>query len=114
MELAYTKNGDYFIPDIAIRKQRPIGHYGRLHKAFLAEFCPIRYNELVLSEKLYNECAEVDEAARNRLNVIIPQLMEQYGVSEELKAENQMLWVGKMNMCRSQAEEIVKIELVYC
>jgi hypothetical protein len=114
MELTYTQNGDYFIPDIAIKKQRPIGHYGRLHKAFLAEYRPSLYNELVLSEKLYDHCAEIDEAARNRLNIIIPQLMEQYGVNEELKAENQMLWVGKMNMCRSQAEEIVKMELVYC
>lgn len=114
MELNYTKNGDYYIPDIAIRKHMPLGHYGMLHKAFLAEFCPIQYNELVLSEKLYDECAEIDEAAKNRMNVIIPQLMEQFGVDEKLKAENQMLWVGKMNMIREVAEESVKAELVYC
>lgn len=114
MELTYKQNGDYLIPDITIKKQRSIGRYGMLRKTFLEKYRPSLYNELVLSEKLYDHCAEVDEAARNRLNVIIPQLMEQYGVNEKLKAENQMLWLGKMNMCRSHAEEIVSMELIYC
>jgi len=114
MEFNYTKNGDYQIPDIAIKKHCPIGKYGMLRKAFLQQFHPVLYNELVLSEKLYDHCAEIDEAARNRLEIIIPQLAKQYGVDEKLKAENQMLWVGRMNMIRHQAEESVKMELVYC
>jgi len=114
MELNYTRNGDYFLPDIKIRVHRSIGHYGMLHKAYLEQFRPALYNELVLAEKLYERCAEVEEAARNRLEIIIPQMAKQYGVDEKLKAENQMLWVGRMNMIRHMAEESVKMELVYC
>ena len=114
MESSYTKNGDYQIPGIVIKKHRPIGHYGMLRKAFLRQFHPVLYNELVLSEKLYDHCAEIDEAARNRLGNIIPKLAKQYGVDEKLKADNQMQWVGQMNMIRHQAEEIVKHELIYC
>ena len=113
MDITYTKNGDYQIPGVAIKKHRPIGRYGMLRKAFLQQFHPVLYNELVLSEKLYDHCAEIDEAARNRLEIIIPQLAKQYGIDEKLKAENQMLWVGQMNMIRQMAEESVKRELVY-
>ena len=113
MEIKYTQNGDYQIPSIAIRKHRPIGKYGMLRKAFLQQFHPTLYSELVLSEKLYDHCAEIDEAARNRLEIIIPQLAKQYGVDEKLKAENPMEWVRQMNMIRHQAEESVKTELVY-
>ena len=58
-------------------------------------------------------CAEVDEAARNRMKLIVPELAKQYGVTEQLKAENQMEWVRQMNACKAQAEAIVKFELIY-
>ena len=58
-------------------------------------------------------CAKIDEAARNRMELIVPELAKQYGVTEQLKAENQMEWVRQMNACKAQAEEIVKIELIY-
>ena len=58
-------------------------------------------------------CAEVDEAARNRMKLIVPELAKQYGVTEQLKADNQMEWVRQMNACKAQAEEIVKAELIY-
>ena len=58
-------------------------------------------------------CAEVDEAARNRMKLIVPELAKQYGVTEQLKTENQMEWVRQMNACKAQAEEIVKAELIY-
>ena len=58
-------------------------------------------------------CAEIDEAARNRMELIVPELAKQYGVTEQLKAENQMEWVRQMNACKAQAEEIVKAELIY-
>ena len=113
MEITYTKNGDYFIPDIALKGQKPIGHYGRLRRAFLAEHHPVQFNELLLSEKLNDHCAEIDEAAKNRMDSIIPRLAELYGVTEKLKAEDPAQWVGTMNMIRHQAEEIVLTELVY-
>ena len=113
MNITYTRNGDYLIPNIIIRKTKPIGHYGRLRKAYLEMHRPILFNELVLSDKLFEHCAEIDEAARNRIDTILPEFVKRYGITEELKVENQMLWVGKMNMCKAQAEEIVKLELIY-
>ena len=113
MNITYTQNGDYLIPNIIIRKTKPLGHYGRLRKAYLKMHRPILFNELVLSDKLFEHCAEIDEAARNRIDTILPEFVKRYGITEELKVENQMLWVGKMNMCKAQAEEIVKLELIY-
>ena len=111
--ITYTQNGDYLIPNIVIRKTKPLGHYGRLRKAYLEMHRPILFNELVLSDKLFEHCAEIDEAARNRIELIVRSLVEQNGVTEQLKAENQMEWVRQMNACKAQAEEIVKFELIY-
>ena len=102
-----------FIPNIIIRKTKPLGHYGRLRKAYLEMHRPILFNELVLSDKLFEHCAEIDEAARNRMELIVRSLAEQNGVTEQLKAENQMEWVRQMNACKAQAEEVVKFELIY-
>ena len=113
MNITYTQNGDYLIPNIVIRKTKPLGHYGRLRKAYLEMHRPILFNELVLSDKLFEHCAEIDEAARNRMELIVRSLAEQNGVTEQLKAENQMEWVRQMNACKAQAEEIVKAELIY-
>ena len=71
------------------------------------------FNELVLSDKLFEHCAEIDETARNRMELIVRSLAEQNGVTEQLKADNQMEWVRQMNACKAQAEEIVKAELIY-
>ena len=113
MNITYTQNGDYLIPNIVIRKTKPIGHYGRLRKAYLKMHRPILFNELVLSDKLFEHCAEIDEAARNRMELIVRSLAKQNDVTEKLKAENQMEWVRQMNACKAQAEEIVKVELIY-
>ena len=114
MNITYTQNGDYLIPNIVIRKTKPLGHYGRLRKAYLEMHRPILFNELVLSDKLFEHCAEIDEAARNRMELIVRSLAEQNGVTEAMKAENQMLWVQSMNSIRCRAEEIIKTELIYC
>ena len=90
MNITYTQNGDYLIPNIVIRKTKPLGHYGRLRKAYLEMHRPILFNELVLSDKLFEHCAEIDEAARNRMELIVRSLAEQNGVTEQLKADNQM------------------------
>ena len=91
MNITYRQNGDYLIPNIIIRKTKPLGHYGRLRKAYLEMHRPILFNELVLSDKLFEHCAEIDEAARNRIELIVRSLVEQNGVTEQLKAENQMI-----------------------
>ena len=76
-------------------------------------YVPMLFNELVLSDKLFEHCAEIDEAARNRMELIVRSLAERNGVTEQLKAENQMEWVRQMNACKAQAEEVVKFELIY-
>lgn len=114
MKLTYTKQRDYLIPDITIRQPRKaLGHYSRLRKTYLQNFRPILFNDLVLSDMLFEHCLEIDETARSRIDVIMLELMKQYGITEELKAENQMEWVRQMNVCKAQAEEIVKHELIY-
>ena len=95
-------------------KKRPqIGHYGHLRKAYLEGYRPDLYTALVANEKLHEHCAEIDEAARSRIDLIMPQLARSAGATEALKATDPMKWVGLMNACRAQAEEIAKFELIY-
>ena len=115
MKITYTQNGDYLIPNIKIRKaKKSLGHYGRLRKAYLQQFRPILYNELILTEKLYEHCAEIEQSVRTRMELIVPELAKRDGITERLKAENQLEWVRRMNACKAQAEEIIKAELIYC
>ena len=114
MKLTYTKQGDYFIPNIAIcQPRKALGHYVRLRKAYLQNFRPILFNELILSDMLFEHCLEIEESAGSRIDVIMSERIKQYGITEGLKAENQMEWVRQMNACKAQAEEIVKAELIY-
>ena len=94
-------------------EKRPVGHWGRLHQAYLRMYRPGFYNELVLSCKLHTYLADLDEQATERCSLIIEQMAEAEGVDEAMKAENQMLWVQSMNSIRSRAEEIIKRELIY-
>ena len=112
-ELTYTRSGDYFIPNITIKRHKPIGHYGMLRKAYLQSYRPVLYNELILSEKLYEHCGEINDACRSRIKLIIPELAITAGATEALKANDPMRWVGLMNACKAQAEEIIKFELIY-
>lgn len=116
-ELTYTKNGDYLIPDLTLSETpedtRPLGKYGRLRRSYLQEHRPGLYSRLVLLEKLFPHLREIDETANRRLEQMMPELMQQAGVTEELKARDQMKWVGLMNNLKAQAEEIILSELVY-
>ena len=91
-----------------------IGHYGHLRKSYLEGYRPDLYTALAASEKLYEHCAEIEETAKKRMEIIVPQLAKAYGVTEQLKAENQIEWVRQMNACVAQAEEAIKGELIYC
>ena len=113
--LRYTLVGDYYIPDLELPEETlPIGIWGRMHKDYLAQYHPALYNELILSGKLHTVLANLNEQAADRLNLIIRQMMEDEGLTEAMKAENQMLWVQSMNSIRNRAEEIIKAELIYC
>lgn len=114
MEITYSQCGDYFIPDLIlpVEEQQPIGKYGRMRKRYLKERRPVLYSSLILSCKLYQHLAEIDRAYRNRLDLIIRQICKQEGVTETLKAADQMEWVRRMNSIQSRAEEIMLHELV--
>ncbi len=114
-ELTYTQNGDYQIPDLRLSEQAqtPLGKYGRMRKAYLKEHRPVLWNELILSEKLYPHLREIDDTANRRLEQMMPELMEQNGVTESLKAEDPMRWTQMMNSLKVQAEETILNELIY-
>ena len=113
--LTYTMNGDYQIPDLKLTEQpeKPLGKYGRMRKAYLKEHRPILYNQLLMSEKLYPHLIEIDETAQSRLEQMMPQLAKDAGATEQLKASDPMRWVGLMNTCKAQAEEILMVELIH-
>ena len=113
-ELNYIRCGDYYIPDIRLPEEnRPIGRWGRMHREYLNEHRPIRFNDLVLSGQLWTYLADLNEQAQERLSLIIDQMKVSEGVTEELKAADQMAWVGAMNSIRNRAEEIILREMIY-
>ena len=113
-ELTYTLVGDYYIPNIALPEEnRPIGRWGRLHRNYLEKHHPILFNDLVLSGQLWIYLADLNEQALERLSLIVEQMKASEGVTEELKAADQMAWVGAMNSIRNRAEEIILREMIY-
>ncbi|MBQ3861197.1 MAG: TnpV protein [Clostridia bacterium] len=111
--IEYKQNGDYLIPDVTLNETKPIGRYGRMRKQFLKENRPILYSRMLLSETLYPHLLETEEAMERRMEELIPKLAETAGATEKLKAADPMKWVGLMNNCKAQAEEILLSELVY-
>ena len=110
----YILAGDYYIPDLKLPEEnRPIGRYGRLHREYLKQEHPARYSSLILTGTLWIYLADLNEQAEERLNLIIEQMKAAEGVTEELKARNQLEWVGRMNNIRNRAEEIINSELIY-
>ena len=110
----YLQTGDYFIPDLKLpQENRSIGKYGRMHRDYLQEHNPLRFDDLVLAGKLWTYLADLNEQAQNRLQMIIRQMQEAETVNDELKESNQMAWVQSMNSIYNRAEEIVLHELVY-
>ena len=110
----YILAGDYYIPDLKLPEEsRPIGRYGRLHREYLKQEHPARYSSLILTGKLWTYLADLNEQAEERLDLIIEQMKAAEGVTEELKAQNQLEWVGRMNNIRNRAEKIINSELIY-
>ena len=110
---AYKQAGDVFIPALTVEKSAPIGKYGRMRKRYLKEHRPVIYSNLLLSGRLNQHLAEIDQACMNRIELITQQMKVQEGVTEELKATNQMAWIARMNNIQNRAEEIVLHELIY-
>ena len=114
--LDYTMVNGYYLPNLTVAaptEQHPTGRWGRLHKRYLKEHHPIRYNQLLLSGELGSYLAKLDKQAEEQLALIIRQIQEAEGVTEALKAENQLEWVRRMNSIRNRAEEIIQKELIF-
>ena len=113
--LWYELQGDYYIPCLTIpeEEQRTIGVWGRQHLRYIREYHKGLYNNLLISGKLNSYLAELDQQAEDMFFRLVEQLAEKDGITETLKAENQMLWVQRMNAVRETAMEIVNNDLIY-
>ncbi len=110
----YVLVGDYYIPDLKLPPETClIGKYGYMHREYLKEHNPMRYDDLVLSGQLWTYLADLNEQAKNRLQLIIKQMQEAESVTEKLKENDQMAWVQAMNSIHNRAEEIILRELLY-
>ena len=114
-KIKYTQQGDYLLPDLKLPEQPKveIGIWGKRHLRYLKNHRPIIYTNLLTSCKLTAYLADIDKEANEMFERLVKQLAEKEGINEQLKANNQMLWVRKMNNIRNQAIEIIDEELIY-
>ena len=112
--MSYTLHGDYYLPDLVLREEEPTyGKYGMLRKQFLKEHRSARYQYLLLIGKLNEHLNQTDQEAREQVETLMEQMTEKQGVTEELKAQDQMKWVRLMNNIKASAEEIVLKNMIY-
>ena len=112
--LSYTLHGDYYLPDLAVNEDEPTyGKYGILRKQFLKEYRPARYQYVLMTGELTGHLNQVDQEAREQVETLVKQMVEKQGVTEQLKMQDQMKWVGLMNNIKAYAEEIVLKEIIY-
>ena len=112
--ISYTLHGDYYLPDLVLREEEPTyGKYGMLRKQFLKEHRSARYQYLLLTGKLNEHLNQTDQEAREQVETLMEQMTEKQGVTEELKAQDQMEWVRLMNNIKASAEEIVLKNMIY-
>ena len=115
MQLNYIQNGDYLIPDMGLteQEQKPLGKYGMMRRKYLEENRSGLYTRLILNGTLMEHLQEIEQTAQTRLETIMESLKTQNGVTEELKAKDQMAWVARMNSLKNQAEEMIYSELIF-
>ena len=114
MNIKYIRSGDYYIPDLKLPEEiRPISKWGRMHRDYLKEHHPIRFNNLVLSGDLWTYLADLNEQAQQRMETLIAQLKAAEDTTEALKAADPMGWTQHMNNIAARAEEIIREELIY-
>ena len=112
--LSYTLCGDYYLPDLVLNEEEPTyGKYGMLRKQFLKEHRSAGYQYLLLTGKLNEHLNQIDQEAREQVETLMEQMTEKQGVTEELKAQDQMEWVRLMNNIKASAEEIVLKNMIY-
>lgn len=113
MELTYTMQGDYLIPDLTVPESPKLGKYGMLRRTFLRKHRDGIYTGMLLNGTLNSHLEEVDQQAQKMLDDLTEQMKELNGVTEQLKAEDQMRWVQMMNSIRHSAEEVILNDLIY-
>ena len=113
--ISYTLQGDYYLPDLVLptEEEKPIGIWGQRHLRYIRQHKRLLYSNLLTSGKLNGYLADVDRQAEEMFSRLVKQMAEREGITEKLKAENQMLWVGKMNAIREAARELVNFELIF-
>ena len=112
--MGYTLHGDYYLPDLVLREEKPTyGKYGMLRKQFLKEYRSARYQYMLLTGKLNEHLNQMDQEAREQVEMLMKQMAEKKGVTEELKVQDQMKWVRLMNNIKVSAEEIILKNTVY-
>ena len=112
--MSYTLHGDYYLPDLVLREEEPTyGKYGMLRTQFLKEHRSARYQYMLLTGKLNEHLNQIDQAVREQVETLMEQMIEKQGVTEELKAQDQMKWVRLMNNIKASAEEIILKNMVY-
>ena len=110
----YRQVGDYFLPDIELPERNyEIGKYGRMRHRYLKEHRKIQYTTMILNGTLYDHLEEIDRISNERMETMVAAMKKQQGITEELKAADQLAWVGAMNNIRNAAEEIILRELIY-
>ena len=115
MEITYHEENGYLIPNIVVGcdATRPIGKYGLMRREYLREYRPILFGLMIQNGTLFDHLIKTEDAAQSRLEAMIPALAREAGATEALKASDQMKWVGIMNSCKAQAEEIIFHEIIY-
>ena len=113
MNILYIRSGDYFIPDLKLPEEtRPIGKWGRMHRDYLKDHRPIRFNNQVLSRNLWTYLADLNDQAQQRMETLITQIQSAEGITEALKAADPLGWTQCMNNITARAEEIIREELI--
>ena len=115
-KIEYVRVGDYYIPNLTLPKPRRtgnIGKYGRLKLNYMKKHNIPEYTEMLLNNELNSYLLDIEDECKNKIEILIKQMAEKENVTEELKANNQLEWVGKMNSIKQSAEEIVLNELIY-
>ena len=111
--LHYKLVGDYYLPLLTAPEVPPIGIWGRRRQQYLREHRPVIYSSLLLSDKLFPHLTEIDRQAQNMYDQLMRQMAVRAGITEQLKATDQMAWVHKMNAISSQVREIINAELIF-
>ncbi len=114
-ELTYTTVNGYQIPNVTLPEQKamPLNKYGRMRKQYLQEHRPILFQAMLLNGTLQSHLAAISQTAEQRIEQMMPELAKTADVTESLKASDPMEWVGRMNNCKAQAEEMILLELIY-